>query len=173
MAKCANCGTIILFGGVNDQGHRFCNERCHSQAALLPVLGQVPPELVAQQAAAIHQGACPKCGGPGPVDVHTSHFVWSALVMTSWKSNPQVCCRACGVKAKLGNAALSGVVGWWGFPWGVIMTPVQVGRNLFGVFSAPDPERPSEALHHLVRVDLASRFLAASQNQGWTSEAKR
>lgn len=159
MPKCAACGTFIVMGGVTDNGMRFCNEKCHQQGFLQVVAEHVAPELVEEQAAALHQGPCPKCGkANGPVDIHHSHYVWSALVMTSWGSTPHLCCRSCAVKAKLGGALLSGVAGWWGFPWGLIATPIQVGRNLVGVFSAPDPSRPSEALRQLAVNSLAARI---------------
>src|SRR5262245_3560829 len=29
MSQCAHCGTTILFGGVQDEGRRFCNASCH------------------------------------------------------------------------------------------------------------------------------------------------
>jgi hypothetical protein len=31
MANCAQCGVDILFGGVRDDGLRFCGRRCHDQ----------------------------------------------------------------------------------------------------------------------------------------------
>jgi hypothetical protein len=54
------------------------------------------------------------------------------------------------------NAMISAVFGWWGFPWGIIITPVQVARNTWGIFSGPDPSRPSEALARIARFHLAS-----------------
>lgn len=165
MARCAYCNTVILFGGVKDQDLRFCNETCHKQGHVLLIAREVPEDLVAEQVAQLHEGPCPKCGGPGPVDVHTSHLVWSALVMTSWKSVPQVCCRSCGIKAKVWDTLLSGLFGWWGFPWGLIFTPIQIGRNVVGMFSSPDPEIPSDQLEKNVRLALAEQFVAGNHPQ--------
>ena len=69
--------------------------------------------------------------------------MWSALVILTWSSRPQICCRSCGVKNKISDALFCFFLGWWGFPHGLIMTPIQLGRNLFGIFSMPDPSRPS------------------------------
>lgn len=165
MARCDSCGTTILFGGVREGDLRFCNDKCHQNGFLLTMAQEVPPNLVSQHLAALHQGACPKCNGPGPVDIHTSHIVWSILVMTSWNSSPQLCCRRCGFKSKLGSAVLSGLVGWWGFPWGLIVTPIQIGRNVFGMFTPPDPAVPSSQLEQIVRVNLASQLIHASDQQ--------
>jgi hypothetical protein len=164
MARCDYCGTNILFGGVKDEGLRFCNQTCHQHGYLLAIADQVPEDLMARHLNEAHQGNCPKCNGPGPIDVHTSHVVWSALVMTSWSSRPQVCCRKCGIKSKLGGTAISGVAGWWGFPWGVIITPIQVLRNLFGLFVSPDPEIPSKQLETIVKMNLAGNFLENSRS---------
>lgn len=165
MASCSYCGTTILFGGVRDGDLRFCNEKCHQQGHLLVIAHQVPEHLMAEHVREIHQGECPRCGGPGPIDFHTSYTVWSALVMTSWRSNNAVCCRSCGVKSKLGAAVTSGLFGWWGFPWGVIVTPIQIVRNIGGLLRSPDPTRPSRELENVARINLASQFLASRQQE--------
>lgn len=161
MAKCAYCGSNIIFRGVKDGDKLYCNEECRQNGYLLTVLDQVPAKLLNDQIESVHQGICPKCGKPGPVDVHTSHRVWSILVMTSWSSRPQICCRSCGIKSKLADSAFSFFLGWWGFPWGIIFTPVQIIRNLVGIFSSPDPSVPSENLQRLVGLDLAEKVVAA------------
>ncbi len=170
MARCSYCGSSILFGGVSEGKLRFCNANCHRQGYLLALADQIPEDLMAEHLAEVHQGDCPKCGGPGPIDVHTSYSVWSALVLTSWRSNPQVCCRSCGIKAKLGGAVSSGVLGWWGFPWGLFVTPIQVVRNLAGVLSSPNPTVPSAQLENIVRVNLAARIVEANRQEAMRQE---
>ncbi len=165
MARCDYCGTTIIFGGVTDEHLRFCNDKCHQQGFLLAVADQVPEDVMAEQVMEVHQGLCPKCNGQGPIDVHTSHTVWSALLITSWQSRPEVCCRSCGVKSKLGAAATSSLFGWWGFPWGIIATPIQITRNVVGIFSSPDPSRPSPQLESIIKVGLAAQYVEASQQQ--------
>jgi hypothetical protein len=164
MARCSYCGTAILFGGVRDGELRFCNETCHQQGYLLAVADQVPEDMMAEHVRQVHQGECPKCGGPGPIDFHTSHTVWSALVVTTWRSNNAVCCRSCGMKSKVGAAVMSGIFGWWGFPWGFVMTPVQIVRNIGGLIKSPDPTRPSKELENVARIHLASQFLESQRH---------
>jgi hypothetical protein len=79
--------------------------------------------------------------------------------MTSWSSRPGVSCQSCGTKQKLIDAMFSFVLGWWGVPWGILMTPIQVGRNLFGLFSRPDPLQPSAGLQRILRLTLAEQVL--------------
>ena len=166
MASCDYCGSTILFGGIRLGDLRFCNASCQQQGAILEVADQLHEDVVAQHVREVHEGDCPRCGGPGPVDVHTSHSVWSAMVLTSWKSKPEICCRSCGTKRRLGAVASSAVLGWWGFPWGLIMTPIQIARNLGGMLSSSASTGPSGKLENLVRVHLASQLAKSGQGQG-------
>lgn len=173
MAKCDSCGTTIVFGGVRDGNLRFCNEKCHREGQHLTIAGQFPDEAVLEYTFEIHEGACPQCGGDGPVDVHTSHTIWSLLYFTSWKSNPQVCCRSCGTRARIKGIALSGLFGWWGFPWGLLGTPVQILRNAAGLFASSKPGQPSAELMEFARTNLAQQFLAARAEQEAREAAER
>jgi hypothetical protein len=157
MANCGYCGTKILFGGSRMGDQRYCNATCAQRGALLNLSRQLPDTTINQQLWSVHQGRCPKCTGAGPVDVHTSYRVYSFLVMTRWVNTPQVSCRACGVKSQMTGAGLSLLLGWWGFPWGLIMTPVQIGRNIAAACSPPDPTKPSSQLERLVRVNIAAQ----------------
>ena len=56
-------------------------------------------------------------------------------------------------------------LGWWGFPWGLLMTPIQIVRNFAGLFSSPDPDTPSEDMENIVRVMIAQDILE-QQAQG-------
>jgi len=156
MAKCDYCCSTIIFGGKNDVNGRFCNQKCQSRGGLLAISRQLPDATVQDQLLKTHQGRCPRCQGPGPVDVHVSHKVWSALVLTSWSSAPQISCRACGMKSQATGALFSLFLGWWGFPWGLILTPVQIGRNLFGMAHTPESSHPSPQLEKTVRMSLAA-----------------
>ncbi|HTO91838.1 MAG TPA: hypothetical protein VMJ70_11965 [Candidatus Sulfotelmatobacter sp.] len=164
MARCDFCGTTILFGGRKQGDLQFCGPRCQQQGVALALARLLPADEVQRELSALHQGLCPRCGGTGPVDVHMSHKVWSALLITSWRSTPRVSCRSCGVRAQLGSALFSAVLGWWGFPWGLLMTPVQIGRNLVAIARGPDPARPSAQLERLVRLTMVARNAARSAN---------
>jgi len=170
MAKCGYCSTTILFGGVKDSSLTYCNQECHQKGQVLVLSRSIPNDAIADQVRQIHRGACPKCSGSGPVDVHTSYRIYSALLYSSWSSVPNISCRSCGIKSQIGNTLFSAVLGWWGFPWGLIMTPVQIGRNLFGMLKGPDESKPSSELENLVRVSIASQAL---QQQGAATAAQR
>lgn len=164
MAKCAYCGTTILFGGIKDNEFRFCNEKCRLNGYSLFIAKEIPQAFVEQRAEEIYRGLCPKCKGSGPVDVHTSHRVYSLLVYTSWKSSPNICCKSCGGKNQARDALFSFSLGWWGFPWGFIMTPIQVFRNIAGILKTQDETRPSEDLKQLVRISIAQGLIEKRKN---------
>ncbi len=162
MSTCAVCGSTILFGGKRMDEYRFCNDTCLAKGRHLAVASQVPDDLVAQLAAKLHAGPCPKCQGAGPIDVHKAHSVWSALVLTSWKTQPYVVCKRCGTRAQLLALLSSTLFGWWGVPWGLLVTPMQIVRNVAALRRSPDPLRPSEDLLRLARLHLASQLVARS-----------
>ncbi|MDR2837803.1 MAG: hypothetical protein LBV49_04425 [Azonexus sp.] len=161
MASCSACGAAIIFGGKTVGDQRFCNDECAQNGLILARARQLSDADVRVFASQIHSGQCPKCSGAGPIDVRTSHQVWSALLFTRWKSTQQIACRRCGIKSQAGDLAISVVAGWWGFPWGLLMTPIQVGRNIFDMALAPNPTQPSPKLLQQARLILAQRSLFA------------
>ncbi len=167
MAACGYCGTTILFGGVKEGEVRYCGNKCREKDEVVLLASQLPGDIVEKAVRAVQTGACPKCGGAGPVGVQTSHRVWSAIHVTSWSSRRQISCRSCGVKQKLGDAAFSLALGWWGLPWGFLATPIQVGRNLIELGAASDSARSSAQIEQMVRVSIVQQYLQ-SQSKGPT-----
>lgn len=167
MANCAYCGTGILFGGVSDGQLKFCNEQCHAAGYFVSLANQIPQEQIDQMVEAARHGACPKCNQAGsPVDVYKAHRIWSAFVLTSWSSHPELSCKSCATKRQLGAIAFCGTLGWWGFPWGIIGTPVQIVRNFTAM--AATPKTSSPLLHNHIRVELGQRLAQDAQNQNNT-----
>jgi len=163
MASCAFCNSLILFGGSREGGFRYCNETCRQNGILVHQASQLPTHFVQSHTRTVHQGRCPKCSGAGPVDVHTAHRVWSALVLTSCSSHTAISCRGCALKRQGRSLIYSLVLGWWGLPWGLIWTPVQVIRNIVGMVKPPDPDSPSATLQRLVAIDLAAQGIQQAQ----------
>jgi hypothetical protein len=161
MATCDYCKSTILLGGSRVGDLRFCNDKCRAKGSTIILSRQIPQHVVDQQVSAIHHGLCPSCKGIGPVDVHMSYRVWSAILLTRWQSIPTVSCRACGKKKQIFGALFSALFGWWGFPWGLVMTPLQIVRNIGGLIRGPDPRHPSDKLQNLVRLHMASQLADA------------
>jgi hypothetical protein len=155
-------------GGVRAGDQRFCNNKCRQNAYILSVTKNVPSDVLDRKVEEVWRGNCPKCRGLGPIDVHKIYEVWSILVLTRWTTKSQVSCRSCASKRQLSGAAFSFVFGWWGFPWGLILTPVQITRNIVGVSRGPDSSRASDGLRKIVLVNLGTQILAnqkAAANQ--------
>lgn len=165
MPKCDYCGSTIIMGGVTAGNQRFCNRKCAQNAYILSASQDIPVADLERKVEETWRGNCPKCRGLGPVDVHKYYQVYSMLVLTRWTTNQQLSCRSCGTKRQLGALFVSLLFGWWGFPWGLVLTPIQVTRNIIGMASGPDNSRPSADLHKVVQVHLGSQFLAARQQQ--------
>jgi hypothetical protein len=166
MATCSYCGTTILFGGVHSGDQRFCNAKCLQRGQLLDLARQVPANVVEKQVEEVFRGNCPKCNGLGPIDVHRFYEVWSILFMTRWVTSQQVSCRSCATKRQAGALAFSLFCGWWGFPWGLILTPVQVTRNIVAMCGGPDSSQPSVDLRKIVQINLGQQMLASGQRFG-------
>ena len=155
MKKCEVCATTILFGPVRNGERVYCSYECRESAQFEEDTAIIPDQAATAMAMEFNIGDCPKCGGPGPVDVQYSHMIWSALVVTSIRSNPEVSCVSCGRKAKLRALLFSFCFGWWGIPLGIIFTPVQIARNLYGMFSGPVHGDPSPDLQLITKQILA------------------
>jgi hypothetical protein len=158
MASCATCGTTIVFGGKKDGDQRFCDARCQGAATLARAAASIPDDAVREEANAIQRGPCPCCGRRnGPVDLHRTFRVHSALVVTSWSSRARISCRPCATRRRLLDTLYCAALGWWGLPWGLLMTPIQIVRNLAGLFGRDTPlGAASPALMQTVRLQLAA-----------------
>jgi len=162
VANCSYCDSFILFGGRTDQTGCYCNGKCQQAGHLLALSGQIPSRELDRLVEEAHRSNCPRCNSPGPVDVHKAHQVWSALFLTSWSSRPVLSCKSCATKRQLGALLSSALFGWWGLPWGLVMTPLQIARNLAEMAGGPKPGSPSPLLQKFVRLQ-AGASLAKSR----------
>ena len=161
MKKCAFCKNSVLFGGKSEGSLTYCNARCQARGTLLAKSNSLPPQMVATAVQALHSGLCPKCHGAGPIDVHSSYRVWSAVFLTSWSTRRHLCCSACAQRAKILDVLFCGVLGWWGIPWGLLVTPIQIGRNLVALARPLDMSKPSPDLERVARLQLVQQQSAA------------
>jgi hypothetical protein len=163
MSNCTNCERFILFGGIKAENYHFCSEKCRQQFnyAILEQLAEqhLPDDLIDQQVNEFHQSDCPCCLGHGPIDFHNSHRCVSFLVLTRYQTIPQLSCRSCARSAKLKNLFVTGFFGWWGFPWGVILTPLYIGKNFFELIFPTPSNRPSEQLRQYIKTTMMAQIL--------------
>ncbi|MDR1958047.1 MAG: hypothetical protein LBQ54_03220 [Planctomycetaceae bacterium] len=163
MSVCAHCGQQILFGGVKQGTLRYCNQKCFDAAFTNQAYETVPEELVEESLEKIHQGECPYCGGPGPVDFHYSYRVMSFLILTQYRTIPKISCASCAKKSNLWNFLVTFVMGWWGVPFGLVLTPIYLARNTFAAMFPASSTQPSSQLREFVCINLMSRQMAQPQ----------
>lgn len=156
MKKCESCGARIVFGGKRKGQFRFCNSHCYNKGGGYLLFDSVSEDDVDEVMLAVHQGDCPVCEGPGPVDVHLTYDIWAILFWTSLSTTPNICCQMCGQKKRFVAILGAFFLGWWSFPTGIIMTPIQIARNIAGMVSLPDTSLPSIEMEHLIRMDIAN-----------------
>jgi len=156
VASCAACGNTIIFGGVTAHGRRFCKEPCRDQmAGELAALDVVPEHDALDRAQQIRGGPCPGCGQPGEIEVRPVHRCISYLIGTNYSTRLLLACAGCASRERWKASLLTALFGWWGFPWGLLITPVQLARNALAR-GPSDPTRPSPELVRVARLQLAS-----------------
>ena len=77
---------------------------------------------------------------------------------TQWSCRPQISCKPCAVKRQVQDAAFCLCLGWWGLPWGLVFTPLQLWRNVSALVAGPNPLTPSPLLDRVMRLHLAQHL---------------
>jgi hypothetical protein len=165
MPVCSYCDASFWLGGVKDGWRHFCNEECHQKGILLHVAEQLPEDLVSDYVYLKRRGDCSHCGGPGPVDAHASYRVWSAFFVTEVSNRLLISCKKCARRTQLTSAVFSALLGWWGFPTGIIMTPVQIYRNVSALSRYSVHTDTSPQFVKLTKLELAHQLMAGGQFQ--------
>lgn len=73
---------------------------------------------------------CPYCRNPNKkINATVTHTVQSFLIVTTSKKAIKIGCADCLEKQNNDAILSSAILGWWGFPWGIIKTPIYIWRN--------------------------------------------
>ena len=85
---------------------------------------------------------CSKCGNitAQPRYVIFRHVV-SVVLVTITTPVQGLYCSSCARKLAFKASCISAIGGWWGFPWGPILTITNIIRNAFGGTKAPSEEK--------------------------------
>ncbi|SFK97047.1 hypothetical protein SAMN04487938_2714 [Lysobacter sp. cf310] len=157
---CDRCGKSCGVATVHDGGQTFCGPACREHMRIMEAAADYDDDAVHRHAQTLQHGPCPHCQRQGsPIEVRRSYHVWSALFITRWGTTSKVRCRACGIRANLLDAGYSATLGWWGFPFGLLMTPVQILRNLGEMVMRDRARPPSPELLEFARADLGLQAL--------------
>lgn len=73
---------------------------------------------------------CPDCGNTkDKLNGTICHTVKSFIFFTTYGTKPVIACPDCLNKANNSATLSTALLGWWGFPWGLLKTPLYIYRN--------------------------------------------
>jgi len=165
MASCATCNSFILFGGKKAEGFRFCNKKCLEKGGIYIEASKVTDAEIDALSREIHAGICPLCQERSGVEVRKSYDIASFVFHTRYQTFKHVCCRVCALKKQAIDFTGSLLLGWWGVPWGLLMTPVQLVNNVIAMLFPPNYDSPSQDLREAARMMIAQHKLDSVQQR--------
>ncbi|MEK7757200.1 MAG: hypothetical protein AAB385_08305 [Planctomycetota bacterium] len=92
--------------------------------------------------------------------MHESHSVYSVIIYTRWQTKQHLLCKRCASKQQTMDLLGSLIAGWWGIPFGIIVTPGILIMNVNSMLKNPGADGPSDALKQRARMLLAAHRLA-------------
>lgn len=155
MSTCATCSKWIMFGGKRVESRRYCSKKCMAADEYGRLAASIPAAEIEQLATKLRSTHCSSCGSHEPVDVFPSYFVYSAILWTSWRKKRNLSCRSCGRKQQVKELAASLLLGWWGIPFGLIVTPIIVMANVVGMIRNPMARPPGKDLKEYAKLVAA------------------
>lgn len=158
--ECDYCGNSAKYMPIFDAGQRFCSKKCLHAARVSESAVDLSKVEIEQEASKIRSGACPECNQKkSPVEMRFYHMVISYIVLTRYTRKSRLCCARCGRKRNREAMLATALLGWWGFPWGVFMTPTYLIANLGEMFEKRKSDDPSEDLIREAKYRLAELAL--------------
>ena len=75
--------------------------------------------------------SCPSCGSTTErLNATMTGEVMSFVFFTTYNKKIKVACPPCLDKANNNALTKTAILGWWGFPWGIIRTPQAIALNV-------------------------------------------
>jgi hypothetical protein len=164
MAHCDHCGVSFRGMSIANGRYRFCNGVCAEKGAVLRKLDRVDVGVINEHIARAQAGPCAECAANAKVDMYYSYRAHSVLVYTSWKKRTHFCCRSCGRRHQISSIAYCMCLGWWGVPFGLVITPWQIAMNLGALLR--NSNGPSNELQRIIRLNLAAALALQERRRG-------
>ena len=159
MASCATCNSFIIVGGEKVDEFRFCNKKCLESGGVYIEATKVTDAEIDALAKEIHAGVCPMCEERSGVEIRKSYDIVSFVFYTRHSTHTHICCRVCALKKQSIDFVGSFFLGWWGVPWGLLITPVQLLSNIGAMLFPPNTDEPSKDLRAATRMLIAQQRL--------------
>jgi hypothetical protein len=125
---------------------------------VLDNLNDVPAAEVEVFIENFRKGFCPSCNKFCELDIHRSFRVHSILVYTKWSTQSELSCRECARKRQRSDLQYCIAMGWWGLPFGPVITFVQIIRNVVALRRG---DTPSSDICRAARLALAEHVARA------------
>lgn len=161
MSTCATCSKWIMFGGKRVGSRRYCSKKCMAADEYGRLAESIPAKDIEQLATKLRSTRCSSCNSLGPVDVFPSYFIYSAIIWTSWRKSGELSCRSCARKRQAKSLAASLLLGWWGFPFGLVATPIIVLANVVAMARNPMTKPPGKNLKQYAKLVAAHELWKA------------
>jgi DnaJ-domain-containing protein 1 len=88
---------------------------------------------------------CPICNSAPVSDVRTVWFLWGMLLVARYGHRTFVGCQSCVRRESFKSLIISGLAGWWCFPWG-LGTPFIIVQNLWETCRPTSPRAVEDTL---------------------------
>lgn len=93
-------------------------------------LNDITRDQLRSLAQIVKDAKCPDCGTMSqPLRGGMIRKVISFIVMTQSETRPYIACAECLNKKRSSAILNTSLLGWWGFPWGLIKTPTAIARH--------------------------------------------
>lgn len=157
-SECDYCGNSAKKKPLFDQGQRFCSSNCVRAARISEAAVDISAEQIQTLALAIRSGPCPDCRlSESVVEIRFQYRVVSLVLITEYQRKSRLCCVACGRKQNMKAFCLTFFLGWWGVPFGLIMTPTYLIANMGELWENRTVGQASEDLLKLAKLQLAEK----------------
>lgn len=170
---CATCNRSILFGGKRAGSRRYCSKKCFNEDHLGRLADSVPEATVDEVVAQLRHSRCHSCRRESDLEIFKSYTVYSVIVLTSWKEKSGLSCRSCARSRQFKDMMSSLALGWWGLPFGLIITPIILLMDGVALIYNPLRKPPSKALRAHARLVAAHGLARKERDNGPQSELAR
>ncbi len=92
-------------------------------------------------------------------------WVWSVIFYSQYQKRMKIACGSCLGKANMGALSKSLLLGWWGFPWGIIYTLQSVYLNLVNMYRGRSAEHTDSLCSFVIANRAEIRTLKDDQQR--------
>lgn len=116
-------------------------------------LKKATPQELLEYSAIIQKLPCPGCGMTSHLNGGITKATMSFILFTKTSVNMHICCGTCLKKARANANTKTILLGWWGFPWGIIKS-IQALTYNSKISGAINNTEPSPVLLQFINENI-------------------